>query len=199
LGQLNAHQFAQLGRLLAPSARTMPFWRERLGTAGIRPGEALTPEAWERIPVLTRASAQDAGRAVHCRSVPAAHGPVSRKATSGSTGQPLILLKTALQQTFWDAFNLRRLLWHGVDRRRKLAVIVRGELEAMGSANGWREPVWWPAIDKVFPTGPLVGLDIRHPIAEQAAWLIREDPDYLIGWPRDRDTAAQLRDAADPL
>ena len=49
---LRALQMQQLGKLLVHAARTVPFYRDRLGKAG-RPG-GLSPEAWGRIPVLKR-------------------------------------------------------------------------------------------------------------------------------------------------
>ena len=53
--QVRLQQFRQLAALLMHCAREMPFYRDRLAAAGFRPGQPLTPEIWERLPILTRA------------------------------------------------------------------------------------------------------------------------------------------------
>jgi phenylacetate-CoA ligase len=196
---LAARQFAQLENLLAHAARTMPFWRRRLGDAGIQPGESLTAETWSRIPILSRAEAQDAGAALRCRSVPAAHGDVIEKATSGSTGTPLRLAKTELHMKFWEAFLLRDLLWHGIDQGAKWATLRRDPwgdagpdrpLQA-GTSGPRRYAALAPTRDNIFPTGPGSVFEIRHPIAEQADWLLREEPEYLSTFPTNMVELAQ--------
>ena len=196
---LAAQQFRQLERLLAHADRTMPFWRDRLRAAGIQPGEKITPENWARIPILTRARAQEAGDALRCRSIPSAHGDLFDGATSGSTGIPLTLFKTQAHLVLWRAFLLRDLLWHGVDLRGKWAALRRdpwgdaGPDQAVAAAKQGprRFPDLGPEITDLFPTGPISIFEIRRPAQEQAAWLLREEPNYLSTFPSNLTGLAQ--------
>ena len=178
--ELRAHQFAQLQHLVAHATRTMPFWRTRLREAGIEANTTLTPELWAQIPILTRADANAAGSALHCLSIPPAHGERINSSTSGSTGVPLQIAKTQMQQIYWHAFQLRDMLWHGTDFRAKNATIRRLRVPETRPGQGARQNFWDPALDKVYATGPFVTFEIRRPIPDQAAWWLREDPEYLI-------------------
>jgi phenylacetate-CoA ligase len=52
--ELLAHQYRQLAALLRHARATVPFYRKRLEDAGLTDEQALTPEGWLRIPLLTR-------------------------------------------------------------------------------------------------------------------------------------------------
>lgn len=194
---LRAHQWIQLRHLLTHADRTMPFWRTRLRDAGILPDTALTPEIWSRIPILTRAQTQDAGTALHCRSIPAAHGEITTAATSGSTGRPLNVIKTDVQQIFWKSFLIREMFWQKVDFRAKNGSIRTMRDITTKPGAGLRLTDWGAPINTLSTTGPGVMFEIRRPIAEQAAWLLREDPEYLLTFSSNFALLAQyFRDSA---
>ena len=194
---LRAHQFMQLRQLVAHAARTMPFWRQRLRDADIDPGVPLTPAIWSRIPVLTRPEAQDAGARLHCLSIPPAHGERMTTATSGSTGRPLAVVKTDLHRLMWQSFLLRDVLWNKLDFRAKNASIRTLRNAVLRPGEGLRAPGWGRPFDTVFATGPSVAFEIRRPVAEQAAWLLREDPAYLLTFASNLPLLAQhFRDRA---
>lgn len=177
---LRTHQFMQLQQLVTHAARTMPFWRRRLADANIDPGTPITPEIWARIPILTRARAQDAGAALHCLSIPAAHGERITSSTSGSSGRPLSVVKTEMQQIFWRAFLLREAMWNKLDFRAKNASIRTLRGVTIRPGEGMRQTGWGEPFDSVYATGPSAAFEIRRPTAEQAAWMLREDPTYLL-------------------
>lgn len=178
--ELRAWQFTQLRHLLSHADRTMPFWRARLRAAGIQPDTALTPETWSRIPIITRAEVQEAGSAMHCLSVPVAHGDVMSASTSGSTGRPLVVTRTETQGLFWQSFLMREMLWQQVDFNAKIGSIRTQRAVAAKPGQGLRTASWGAPFDTVYTTGPGVSYEIRRPLAEQAAWLLREDPEYLL-------------------
>ena len=181
--QISADQFAQLGHLIAHADRSLIFWRQRLRAAGLRPDAALTAAAWSRLPILTRHEAQAAGLSLRCLRVPHTHGKITESETSGSSGHPLRVARTDLYQAYWDANLLRDMRWHGVDVSLKFAAIRRDPNGDAGPGRGRVFPGWGTAINDVFPTGRAVLFDIRKPVAEQAAWLRREDPHYLLSTP----------------
>jgi len=199
--RMRARQFAQLSHLVTHAERTMPFWRARLREAGIDPGAPLTEESWARIPILSREDVRNAGTALHCLSVPAAHGAVQRGSTSGSSGTPLGTLQTDVHQLFWSAGLLRELLWAGFDFRGKIAIIRRGAFAEVDTGDGRSFPSWGEEVEALYPTGPALVFDVRRPLREQADWLSRIDPDYFLTVPsvlgalarHFRDTGKKLR------
>ena len=196
--RMRAHQFAQLRQLLTHADRTMPFWRTRLRAAGIAPDTALTPDAWARIPILARSEAQDAGDALYCLSIPPAHGERQTASTSGSTGRPLRVARTDIQQIFWHAFLLRDMLWHRIDFSAKNATLRTMRNAGPGSEEGISADSLGGHLDSLFFTGPACAFNILRPTAEQAAWLLREDPAYLLTFSSNLSLLAQqFRDTAE--
>ena len=179
---IEAHQFRQLGRLLDHAVASVPLYRRSLAAAGFSPGRAVTPEWLRALPVLTRRDIQDAGAQLLSAAIPPEHGKRESTATSGSTGMPVTVVKTELEQIYWQAITLRHSLWHRRDPRLKLAAIRSDRSGRSDYPHGSRQADWGPPLADVFGTGPAALLDIRTGIAEQAEWLAREDPDYLLSF-----------------
>lgn len=180
---LRAQQNRQLSILLGHAAASVPFYRERLAGIAPRPGQALRPEAWSRIPLLRREDIQQAGAALHSQTVPAGHGRLRKTVTSGSTGKPVTVVKTAMELLYWQCFTLRDHIWHGRDLTKKLAAI---RSVARGSADypkGQGSRSWGAGTAKVFANGPSALLSVETPIEHQALWLKRVNPNYLLTLP----------------
>jgi len=169
--RLRAAQFRQLAVLLQHARETVVFYRERL--AGLDLSQPLTPEVFAGLPLLRREDVQEQGAALYSSAVPAQHGAVDEGETSGSTGRPIRFRQSALNLAFWHAFTLREHLWQCRDFSGKLAAI-RARVPA-GGAQGWGA-----STDSAFRTGPSTAFNTGQPIAEQARWLMAENPDYLI-------------------
>lgn len=178
--QLESEQFSQLNQLAEHAWRTVPAYRTRLAEAGYSGEQAMTPEIWRRIPVMTRRDVQQAGDALHSTSIPPGHGSTFSMSTSGSTGTPVTVRKTAIEQLYWQAFNLRSQLWHCRDFCRTLAVIRAFHGKHSIYPDGSRQKSWGSPVATVFPTGPCVLLDISTGLAQQSEWLARQNPDYLL-------------------
>lgn len=178
--KIQRHQFRQLNRLVAHAYRTVPFYRSRLDAAGYVPERKVTPEFWRSVPILGRRDIQEAGRALLSTDIPASHGGLVQSATSGSTGMPVTVVKTGLEQFIWRAFTLREEAWQHRDYRLKLAVIRAFHGKHSQHPAGSRRENWGPPVATVYPTGPVVLLDISTGLAQQAEWLARENPDYLL-------------------
>lgn len=189
--ELERHQLRQLALLLDHAATEVPFYGPWLAAAGYRKGVPLTAEAWRRLPVLRRRHVTEAGDAMSSRAVPATHGAVRRIATSGTTGAPVAVMKTQLEQLFWQAITLREELWHARRWQSTMAVIRGFPDGRYPPPEGGRLPDWGSPLADVYPTGPAVALDLSASIAEQAQWLVRHDPDYLL------TDAVNLRGLAD--
>ena len=177
------HQFRQLARLLDHAYRSIPFYRARLAAVGYRPGQEITSEFWSSIPVLGRREVQELGAEIICRELPRGHGRSAIDSTSGSTSMPLKVAKTEVTQLIWEAMTLREALWHGRDFGSKLAAIRRDYSGRAAAPAGSELPSWMSPIADVLPTGPGAMLDNLTTAAQQADWLLREEPDYLVTFP----------------
>lgn len=173
----------QLEMLLRYSHRNVPFYHQRLKPFTPMNQEPLTLELWRQIPFLSREDLRSAQEALLSRSIPGQHGGVSTASTSGSTGKPVSFYKTAVTDFYWRVFTLREHLWQRRDLQGKLASIrYVGDKNAI-PANGLKQPGWGPSTDLIFATGTSVILDIRRSIKEQAIWLFKEQPNYILTYP----------------
>src|SRR5947207_7459597 len=121
--QMRQHQFRQLAALLRHAFETVPFYRDRLAAVGYRPGDTVDEELLAQIPILTRRDVQTIGERLASTKMPPEHGRIESIVTTGSTGSPIKVLKTGLEQLIWHAVHVRDHLWHRWDPRGKLAII----------------------------------------------------------------------------
>ncbi len=185
--ELREHQFRQLGELLAHAHATVPFYAEALVAAGYRAGGQLTPEIWARLPILDRATQQAHREALTSRAVPPTHGPLTelRIDRMGPVRVPI----TEMAQLMRLAIFLREQIWHPRDLAGKRAVLRLDDAGA-GPVDGRREPAWgWP-MGVLYETGPQTVLDRRATVDAQIAWLMREEPAYLVASPADLNALA---------
>jgi phenylacetate-CoA ligase len=180
--RIEANQFRQLGRLLDHAFATVPHYRRALTEVGFRPGRAITSDWFRTLPILGRRDVQNAGDRLRSTATPPEHGRHESTATSGSTGVPVTVVKTELEQAYWSAVTMRHSLWHHRNPRLKLAAIRSDRSGCSDYPHGSRQADWGPPLAEVFGTGPAVLLDIRTGIGEQADWLAREDPDYVLSF-----------------
>lgn len=181
-GRLRDFQRAQLKRLVTHAAAHVPFYRDRLASLAGAEGEAFR-EAWQRLPLLSRAEVQQAGDDLLSRDIPEGHGGLSEIFTSGSTGRPVRALRTELSELYWSAVTVRDHLWHGRDLSGKLAAIRDSTAGKALYPEGERLERWGFSTADIFETGPCVTLNITTAVDDQLAWLVRERPDYLLTHP----------------
>jgi phenylacetate-CoA ligase len=174
------HEQARLAyRLYQHAIMNIPFYRERYAEAGFSCDTLRGPEDWRRLPLLRRGDIQANFTQLQCR--PTAHGKLSTSATTGSSGSPVIVVGTAVSRILWHALTLRHHLWHRRDFSGKLATIRA--LQRRSESLEEQQSNWGGATIDLIKTGPLVALDIHKSIDEQAHWLVRENPDYLLTYP----------------
>jgi phenylacetate-coenzyme A ligase PaaK-like adenylate-forming protein len=111
------HQLDQLRRLIRHAAATVPFYRDRCDPARVRHLQDL-----ERLPILTKEEAREAGDALVSGLLPP-HGRLTIQ-TSGTTGSPLQVRcdRAALQRNY--AFFSRALDWAGCGVRPRVATFA---------------------------------------------------------------------------
>jgi phenylacetate-CoA ligase len=181
--RLRARQMEQLALLLRHAKRHVPFYRARLTDLDLAADQAISPEQWQGIALLQRAEIQAAGEDLVSKDLPKSHGGCGEIFTSGSTGKPIRALRSRLWELFWSAFTLRDHLWHRRDMAGKLATIRESGKDKAPYPEGATAPNWGRSSGAVFATGPSVSLNITCGLEQQAEWLQRQDPDYLLTHP----------------
>lgn len=168
-------QRLQLRVLLGHAALHSPHFKERLSAAQLTPDELVEEGGLQRLPVLTRRALQSADDALFCNELPQGHLPYSETRTSGSSGEPVVVRRTAINQLFWLAYTLREHLWFERDFRLPLAIIRAGGLVNQND--------WGPPVSLFFPSGPAAALPISTDISLQADWLRQFNPGYILTYP----------------
>jgi phenylacetate-CoA ligase len=184
--ELRRRQFGQLTDVIRHAREQAPFYKERFETNGLKDAaldEDALAEMWGRIPLLTRRDIQTAGSSLHAALVPPSHGAVGTINTSGSTAQPVAIRKTTLESLFWSAFTIRDHLWHARDFKQSMAAIRFAPPTEALPPDGKRARDWGRATRLFVRTGPGYLLNVRATIAEQADWLARIRPGYILGYP----------------
>jgi phenylacetate-CoA ligase len=173
---LVAMQYRQLGHLAAHCQKYSPRFRARLRRAGLKPDDLASPAGLRRLPVLHRRQLQRA-KDLYCDVLPTGHMPVFETRTSGSTGEPVVVRRTAISSLDWSALTLREYFWHKRDFR-KSACAIRPTFDAPT-----RREDWGPPASLLFDTGPSLGIPITADIDLQIEWIGEFGPDFLAVYP----------------
>lgn len=168
--KLREQQLVQLAEVVKHARETVPHY------AGL-------VDELERMPILTRAMLTDAPASFVSSRVPPEHGESTELSSSRTTGKPVRVRQTRVGQLMWHALTLREHLWHERDLSRHLAAIRYAPPSDVEALRGARQRGWGPAVDLIYPRAPVSILHIGAPLEEQVAWLLREDPDYLLVYP----------------
>jgi phenylacetate-CoA ligase len=181
---LERGQFAQLRNLARHAAQFSPHFRKRMTEARLRPDELTSPAMLRKLAVLRRRELQSGQ--VGCSEVPAAHQPVGESKTSGSTGEPIVAKRTAINQLMWLAMTMREHLWHRTDFNARLAAIRANISEITRDAD------WGAPASLLFRTGTALRLPITLGVEALVAHLMEFKPAHLIVYPNTMDAIAQL-------
>lgn len=181
-------QRRQLQALLRHSLAEVPYYRRHLAEAVAKLPAEFSPRDFSRLPLLTRAGIQQHFPEICAERLPAGHGGVSQSSTSGSTGEPVRFLSTAVSTFFWHAFMLREHIWQKRDFAAKM-LAVRVEKEPSVMEN------WFGEIGSgIFQTGPCVILPAAWTFDRQLDRLCEERPAYLLGYARNLLEILRLAD-----
>ena len=170
--------------MLVHASETIPFYRDRFAKARFDPRGEISPKTIHRLPILIRSEYQNAALDTAPGTIPAGHGRHGQIKSSGTTGRPGTVVKTALSNLFLFATELRGHLWYQRDLGKKLAVIRYLEKSEAMAPDGRAAKNWGPAAELPYlDPGPMVLLNIASKLKDQADWLIRHDPAYLLSYP----------------
>lgn len=116
-------QYQQLNKLVIHAANHSPYFQQRLQATGIQPKQLPAAEYLSVLPIMSRRDLQSAGESLFCQQLPRDHLPIGETRSSGSSGEPVIIKRTALNKLLWFAFTMREHLWQQRDFSGRLAVI----------------------------------------------------------------------------
>lgn len=177
---LLAYQLHQVTHLLRHAISTVPYYQHRHGPGVLSANGTLTLDAFRSLPTLTRRDVQDAGNALHTRSLDPRFGGASVVQTSGSTGEPVRLLATELDRVFWEAMTMRDHDWHRRDFTGRLASI-RANVGGNGASDELAD--WGMPTSELCLTGQAFALSSNADYSSQVDWLRRHRPQYLYTYP----------------
>ncbi len=173
--EILARQHEQLAKLAEYSARFCRAFRERLKKAGLEPADLCDAANLSRLPLLSRRDLQRGD--MYCVQPPKEHLPVSETKTSGSTGEPVTVRRTAVTQLFWLANTLREYFWHERAFDLKFSAI-RPTISEYAEL-----PHWGPPAGLLFETGPAQLIPITTSVEKIAELLTAFEPNVLVIYP----------------
>src|SRR5258706_11952324 len=118
-----ARQYSQLVILATHLATHSDQFKQRLEKAGLQPEDLASEEGLRRLPTLRRRDLQVAGDSLYSRAIPQSHMPMGESRTSGSTGEPVAIRRTAVSQLVWPALNIRGQIVQGTDFAKRCSTI----------------------------------------------------------------------------
>ena len=187
-------QLSQLRVLLEHAQRHSAFHAKRL--AGYRPGQASSLcECLSALPLMRRADLQSSRAEIDCAWLPAEHGEVSVVRSSGSTGEPVSLLRSGLNGLIWMAMTLREHFWQRRDFSLSLAAIRAQLAEEDTERRGVSRADWGSPVNHLFLSGPSHGLNLQTDVKRQVEWLRQIMPGYLLTYPSNLSALLDLAEA----
>jgi len=175
--EIEARQFHQLRVLAEYAEQHSPQFRRRMSLASLRARDLTSRKILERLPVLRRRDVQTAGADLYCAAVPQQHLPINEIPTSGSTGEPVVVRRTAINQLFHMALSIRGHSWNGDDFSQRYAAI-RPTYRTYDEL-----PNWGPPCNLLFNTGRAQIMPIAVDARQHVQWLADFKPYFLLGFP----------------
>ena len=181
-------QRLQLSQISRHFTAHSSLFADRLAAAGLDPDSLAAPGGLLRLPPLTRQMVQATDPPIHIETVLPGHQPIRTVNTSGSTGEPVIVRRTAVNQLHWLALTLRYHLWAEPDFNGRLAAI-RANMKSVGLDKDWGMPP-----NLFFETGPGLRIDIEADIGNQLDQLLAFQATSVVIYP---SNLSALLDEAD--
>lgn len=175
-GEQEQLQSQALAALVAHHQRHTPSFAARLRRAKLAAADINTVDGLTRLPPLTRREIQDLGASFFSRTVPADHQPVGTNMTSGSTGEPVTVRKSAQCRLYWAANTARDHRWNGRDVGARM-VSIRPSIPVRKEAD------WGFPMALLGRTGPALGLPFNMDLTDHVREIDAFAPQTLLVFP----------------
>ena len=175
LAQLEEIQEMGLKRIVLHHAVQSPWFKQWLKDQNLQPKDLFTLEGLRKLKPLTKRDIQGAGDDFFARNVPDLHKPARKISTSGSTGQPITTLKTALDNVIWNAMTMRDHSWWGRNAEGQKLTAIKAGIKIQVETASWGMPM-----SMYHTTGASQGLPVWMKVDEQLAAVEKFQPDIMI-------------------
>ena len=172
--ELESYQSACLRRLVDHAYQQVPYYRRRFDEAGVSTGQIRGIEDLGRLPTTERADIQLLPAEDVC-AVGLAHRINRITRSSGSSGSPLAVRRTAAEERVLLAFRARAVAAWGFGPRARRVKIDHINATALAA----EAPKWY----EKFGIKPRLILDWRMPREETVAGVARFQPHLISGPP----------------
>jgi phenylacetate-CoA ligase len=165
----------ELVRLVRHHVEHTPWFADRLKEQNLAPSDLWTLNGLKQYKPFTKRDIQLAGNGFKPSFVPDMHKPLGHVESSGSTGQPVSIDKTYINNIFWAAHTLRDHQWFKRDYTDKLAAI-RANFKDAELRDNWGAPI--AILYKDNGTG--LGIPVNWGTPRQIEALEQFQPNILI-------------------
>lgn len=172
------HQIEEqdLVKLVRHHTEHTPWFTDRLKEQNLAPSDLWTLKGLKQYKPFTKRDIQQAGDKFKANTVPDVYKPIGNVESSGSTGQPVSLDRTSINNVFWAAHTLRDHEWFKRDFTYKLASIRATFKENEVFRDNWGAPV---AI-LVKDNGPGLGIPVNWGTDKQLKLMEEFQPEILV-------------------
>lgn len=189
--EIMERQLKQFRRVVAYAEKFSPYYNNRFKEDKIKAEDIKTYDDIRKVPILARSDIQKAKEKLNCVKVPASHLPLGEVKTSGSTGQPVVVKKSAVNHLFWQANMMREHLWHKRDFAGSV-VNIRGMIQEPTYQDNWGQPV-----STLYKSGAVYGLPTTYSTAKHIEEIKRLKPNNLILYPNTLEAIVGLCERED--
>lgn len=172
IGYIKRRQSEQLINLVNHHYANTPSFLHRVKQANLD-GSGVNVDWLKQLPVIDKSYIQQCGHEFTCSNIPHEHTPYGESKTSGSTGQPVTVMRSITTQLMLDAMTMRDHIWHKRSFAGRLCA-VRANIENPGIYQSWGKPV-----AAICDTGPSLGLNVSTPVNELMQRIREFQPSIL--------------------
>lgn len=187
---LKEKQLLHLSKVCKYSAENSTHFRERLILSDVNIDSATGEEILDQLKPLSRQAIQLAGQTFFSKSLPKNHGHVGSTTTSGSSGEPVVIQRSMINQLYWMAYTIREHLWFKRDFSLSLGIIRASSFHDAIENDNWGSPT-----ALVYHTGKSFSLPINTDLDAQLDWLKKVSPHYLLTYPTNLEALIDLLDS----
>ena len=171
--QIEERQQSALARVVAHHGEHNESFKQRLAAHGLTAQDVSTLEGLTKLKPIAKRDIQQAGEDFNSLAVPPSHLPIRKSQTSGSTGEPVTVLKTEMNQQFFCALMIREHSWWHHDYKHRLASVRAVHRQYEESPN------WGGPAAELYETSPAIGVPLNLDVRQQLDYLNKFNPDML--------------------
>lgn len=163
----------ELKRLIDFLYKNNKHFQTRLAKQNLTPDQINSVEKLKQLQPIVKRDIQLAGDTFLSENVPQSHLPLGDVQSSGSTGEPVKLKKTVINNIFYYAMTIRDHQWYNRNLESKLATVRY--LHKMVETDHWAGPASY-----LYKTGSAMGIPVTLDIQEQLELLNKFQPNVLL-------------------